>query len=199
MRDPGFPQLFIVSQLRTTMPGDFVSTPRLQFKPKTESAKKFIMFTKTNMKYLIVIGLACLLWSCKKSNNTPKTTPALSGKFLLYRKVDTSYLQGPGTNVVSAFIVLTLTGDTAYVNPGQKNYAVLPNEIPNYNPSQALADTLSFTSASVGAENGVDFPSAGKFTYDLNTGYFKIANINYSDVRRLCLRISYVGSLRLQA
>jgi hypothetical protein len=133
------------------------------------------------MKYLILIALGCLLWSCKKGNNPPKKTlPALSGTFTVYRMVDTGHLETPTSDNATDFTVLTLTGDTAYDKLNDGSYVAVPNYIPNYNSATYLVDTLSFTSSSAGIAIGPDFPLAGKFTYNLDDGYFKIANLNYS-------------------
>src|ERR1700753_3808006 len=100
------------------------------------------------MKYLILIALGCLLWSCKKGSNPPKKTlPALSGTFKVYRMVDTGHLETPTSDNATDYTVLTLTGDTAYEKSNNGSYVAVPNYIPNYNPAELLADTLSFTSS----------------------------------------------------
>jgi len=120
------------------------------------------------MKKLFLLGLiAFLICGCKKDSSKNTQTSTLSGKYAVFKIVDTLFNSGLRIDGVSNLTVETLTGDTSYLNPGTKYYMIEPNSIVNYNPSLFLADTLNFTSSTNGIETG-----ATPFSYSLKTNAF---------------------------
>lgn len=117
------------------------------------------------------IFIALILAGCKKSSPTTVIPVAtLTGKYVSFKIIDTSYNNSLIADGIYQIRHETATGDTDFYNPGAANYTVNPNDIQNYQPSWATSDTLNFTSSTAGAES--DPTGTYPFTYSLQTGAF---------------------------
>jgi len=109
-------------------------------------------------KYLVYLFLIFIVTEgCKKQHPEPQPPPTntsgLSGKYVMYMKIDTFYNYSSPTQYTLNVTHETLTGDTLYLNSGTPNQVIQPNPIAGYNPTTALADTLIFTNDNSGTRN----------------------------------------------
>ncbi len=87
----------------------------------------------------------------------------------MYRRTDTIFTNANINDGVSEINVEAVGGDTTYLNPGTIYYRV--QVASDYNPANALGDTLSFTSSTKGT-NYDQFEGPLPFTYDFKTGLY---------------------------
>ena len=111
--------------------------------------------------------------------------PGLSGKYALYKEVDTTY--NP-----TDLLVETLTGDTAYFNYGTPDLEIIPNTIGGYDASY-LADTLTFVSNISGFETGEGYSAPSRFSYSLATGFFDNGNNFLNDTTSLVFKLTKIN------
>lgn len=124
-------------------------------------------------KTLPFLLLALLIFSCKKSAKSDlnaNLTGGLSGMYVSYKSLDTTYINGKINNGINNIMLKSAYGDTLYQHPGTSNYIITPNIEQNYNPKLITSDTLVFTSdiAGIDVNSGATFP----FSYSLKTGYY---------------------------
>lgn len=130
------------------------------------------------------MGLLATLFGCSKKSNDPAgDSVRLSGKYSLYKEVDTTFSP---TDV----LVETLDGDTLYLNYGTKDLAIIPDAIAQYDPKALLTDTLNFLSATSGVETGVGYSAPYPFTYSVQAGTFNDGN----NVKNGSLSLTYTLS-----
>ena len=113
--------------------------------------------------------LATLFGCSKKSDDPGGNSARLSGKYSLYKEVDTTFSP---TDV----LVETLVGDTLYLNYGTKDLDIIPDAIAQYDPKALLTDTLNFLSATSGVETGLGYSVPYPFSYSLQAGTFNDGN-----------------------
>ena len=121
---------------------------------------------------LIILSLGSIFAGCSKSSSTSptKSTAGLSGTYVSYKSIDTTYNNRQAADGIEIISLASIYGDTVYTNPGTSNYLVEPI-IQNDDPKTVFADTLRFSSSTAGSEH-VFSVSPIPFTYNIATGAF---------------------------
>lgn len=139
---------------------------------------------KKHILYLALIAIA--LAGCSKHHSDPQPQPSntdtVSGKYVLYLRLDTLFDFYSATQFDLDVTHQTLTGDTLYLKAGTANQVIQPNPIAGYNPKVALADTVYVTKGSTGYQFN---RQADVYTIGIPGSYTKFYLLNKNRVEML--------------